>query len=174
MKREIDCLSTTVLAFLGILLGIVILGITAESDEIRRVIKIEADGVMLHYQKESFWNEKSFFKILNSKEEFEIKEINSFKKELGEYGRAIVNPEVKFDASKRATFLLCDIKGAKEDYWFDFDWFLRPLDLDFLDNHFKRRGKELYWQGNVKGVDLTISIEFPFLISNCHEHVWAR
>ena len=139
---------------------------------LRNAIEIKAEGEVLHYQKESFWNDKQFSNFLESKEEFEAKEINSFNRTLERYNRYAVNHKIAFDESKKSIVLICDIKGAKEGSWFDFDWFLRPYDLDFIDSHFQRKGKELCWEGEAKGVKTTISIKFPYPISNCHEHAW--
>jgi len=142
--------------------------------ELRNTIKIKAEGEILHYQKESLWSEDAFSEILRSRRKFESKEINSFTKNLERYKRHAVKPKVKFNEAGKSTTLICDIKGAKQGSWFDFDWFLRPWGLDFIDSHFKKREKELYWQGKVRGVKTIISIRFPYPISNCHEHVWPR
>lgn len=143
-----------------------------EIKPLRNAIEIKAEGEVLHYQRESFWNDKQFSKFLETKEKFEAKEINSFKKTLERYNRYAVNHKIEFDESKQSIVLICDIEGAKEGSWFDFDWFLRPYDLDFIDSHFQRKGKELCWEGEAKGVKTTISIKFPYPISNCHEHAW--
>ena len=142
--------------------------------ELRNTIKIKAEGEILHYQKESLWSEEDFSEILRSRKKFESKEISSFTKNLERYNRYAFKPKVKFNEAGKSTTLICDIKGAKQGSWFDFDWFLRPWGLDFIDSHFKKREKELYWQGKVRGVKTIISIKFPYSISNCHEHVWPR
>jgi hypothetical protein len=142
--------------------------------ELMNTIKIKAEGEILHFQKESLWSEKAFPEILRSRKEFESKEIHSFTKDLERFNRYAVNPKVKFNEPKKSTTLICDIKGAKQGSWFDFDWFLRPWGLDFIDSHFEKREKELYWQGKVEGAKTIISIRFPYSISNCHEHVWPR
>lgn len=142
--------------------------------ELRNTIKIKAEGEILHYQKESLWSEEAFSEILRSRKKFESKEINSFTKNLERYNRYAVKPKVKFNEARKSTTLICDIKGAKQGSWFDFDWFLRPWGLDFIDSHFDKREKELYWQGNVEGIKTIINIKFPYSISNCHEHVWPR
>jgi hypothetical protein len=138
----------------------------------RNAIEIKAEGEVLHYRRESFWNDKQFAKFLETKEDFEAKEIDSFKRTLERYKRYAVNHKIAFDESNKAIVLISDIQGAKERSWFDFDWFLRPYDLDFIDSHFQRKGKELCWEGEAKGVKTTISIKFPYPISNCHEHAW--
>ncbi|MEA3428237.1 MAG: hypothetical protein U9Q84_03230 [Thermodesulfobacteriota bacterium] len=82
---------------------------------LRNVIEIKAEGVVLHYQKESFSNDKQFSKFLESKEEFEAKEINSFNRTLERYNRYAVNHKIEFDESKKSIVLICDIEGAKKD-----------------------------------------------------------
>ena len=146
----------------------------AAMSELSKVIKIKAEGEVLHYQRESFWSNGEFSKLLELKEEFESKEIDSFKSTLERYNRDAVNSKIEFDELKKSTVLICDIKDAKEGSWFDFDWLLRPYGLDFLDSNFERKEKELYWEGEIDGVETTISIKFPYPISNCHEHVWPR
>ena len=137
-------------------------------------IEIKAEGEVLLYQRESFWNDEDFAKLLELKEEFEAKEIDSFTGTVERYKRYAVNPKIEFDESEKLTALLCDIKGAKEGNWFDFDWFLRPCGLDFIDSNFERKEKELYWEGEVGGIKTTVSIKFPYPIANCHEHVWPK
>ncbi len=141
---------------------------------LRNVIEIKAEGKILHYQKESLWNEEDFSEILRLRKKFESKEVGSFRKNVERYNRYAVDPKVEFNKAKKSTTLICDVKGAKAGSWYDFDWFLRPCDLDFIDSHFETREKELYWKGEIDGIRTTISIKFPFLISNCHEHVWPR
>lgn len=145
-----------------------------EVEPMRNAIEIKAEGEVLHYQRESFWNDEDFSELLELKEEFEAKEIDSFRKTLEKYNRYAVTPKIKLDESKKSTVLFCDIKGAKEGSWFDFDWFLRPLGLDFLDSHFQRKEKELRWEGKIREVKTKINIKFPYPISNCHEHVWSK
>ena len=137
-------------------------------------IEIKAEREILHYQRETFLNEEDFSEILKSKEKFQSEKTDVFKKILKRYNRQIVNPDMEFDEARKSIAFICDITGAKEGNWFDFDWFLRPLSLDFLDNHFERREKELFWEGKVDGKMTRISIKFPFGISNCHEHVWPK
>ena len=140
--------------------------------ESRNIIEITADGEILLFQRESFFNASVFSEILKSKEKYEAKEIDSLKSTLKKYHRDFANTVMKFDSTRCLTVFKCDIKDAKEGHWFDFDWFLRPYGLDFLDSKFKREERGLHWEGEVDGVKTIINIKFPFNISNCHEHVW--
>jgi hypothetical protein len=157
--------------------GMVVLAISivaCKADELRKVIEITAEGKILHYQQRSFWTEEDFAKILRSKDNFEAKEIATFRKDLARYNRSAVNLQVEFNKATRSTTFKCVVEGAKEGSWYDFDWFLRPRGLDFLDSPFERRAKELYWAGEINGVRTTVTLNFPSAISNCHEHVWPR
>lgn len=139
---------------------------------LRNAIEIKTEGEVLHYQRESLWNDEDFSRLLELKQEFKAKEIDSFITALERYNRYVINPKVKLNEARKTTILICDVKGAKEGSWYDFDWFLRPLSLDFIDSHFERREKELYWKGEINGIRTKICIKFPYCISNCHEHVW--
>ncbi|MCK4352030.1 hypothetical protein KAW65_01335 [candidate division WOR-3 bacterium] len=141
---------------------------------LKNVIDIKAKGNILHYQRESFWKRKDFSRLSKLKEEYRANEINSFRKSLRKYKKGDDNFIVKFNKSGKATILLCDVIGAKQGDWFNFDWFLEPLGLDFIDSYFKSKGRELYWEGEIKGVKTTISIKFPFPINICHKHIWPK
>lgn len=117
--------------------------------ELRNTIKIKAEGEILHYQKESLWSVGDFSEILRSRKKFESKEYSSFTKNLERYNRYAFKPKVKFNEAGKSTTLICDIKRAKQGSWFDFDWVLRSWGLDFIGSHFKKREKELSWQGKV-------------------------
>jgi len=79
-----------------------------------------------------------------------------------------------YQNQRKSAALICDIKGAKEGSWYDFDWFLRPRGLDLIDSHFEKKEKELRWEGKIEGVKTIVRIKFPYPISHCHEHVWPR
>mgnify|MGYP001066961605 CR=1 FL=1 len=140
-------------------------------EESKQIIKIKAEGEILHYQKASFWNEKAFSEILESKQEFESKEIDTFKKNLKKYNKHIINPKVEFDEARKSTILISDIKGAMYSTdSYDFHWLLGDLPFDLYQ--FKQSEKELNYEGEVNGVPTTIRLIFPYTIAHCHEHVW--
>jgi len=140
-------------------------------EETKRIIEIEAEGEILHYQEESLWNEEGFSKILESKKEFESERINSFKKSLERYDKHVVNPKIEFDEVRKSTILICDVKGAMySTNSYDFHWLLGDLPFDLYQ--FKQSEKELNYEGEVNGIPTTIRLGFPYTIAHCHEHVW--
>ncbi len=130
-------------------------------------IEIKAEGGTLYYFEKKRWaaNESP---ELKEKDKFRSNQIEKFK---ATYRVNAANFNVEIDKEEKTTDLKCNIY-VKFDTWYDFHWFLRPLGLDFIDNHFERREKELSWKGCLDGVKTTILLKFPFRINNCHAHVW--
>jgi hypothetical protein len=146
--------------------------------ETKSIIKVEAEGVVLHYSNELFWNEDAFLRILEHKTEFESNLIEQFNEKLstcGERDEHTVYANVEFNGTRKSTILICDIQGAmiSSDY-FTFRWLLDPLGLDFIDNNFQESEKGLFWEGPINGVPTTITLSFPFPIAHCHAHVWRK
>lgn len=139
----------------------------------RRVVKVKAEGEILHYQNQSFWSESSFSEILKVKDRFKLDQIISLNMSLQKSGVTMFNPKVEFNEENKSTTLICDIKGAmysKNGY--DFHWLL--ADLPFNLYAFEQSGNELVYEGEIKNVPTTIKLVFPFPISHCHEHVWSK
>lgn len=139
--------------------------------ELKDIVEINAEGEILHYREESFWNNEDFSKILKSKDEFESEEISSFSKKLAENNKQLLNPKIEFNVTKKTTLLTCDIKGAMyNNNSYDFHWLLRDLPFDLYQ--FKQSRKELKYEGKINGVPTSIKLTFPYSLSHCHEHVW--
>jgi len=178
------------IAMVLIVLGILIVGYRKESrviieehrestlqlrpvSNLKNVIEIRAEGEILHYKKESLWNEKDFSKILKSKNESTSKEVSSFRKDLERYNRYLVNPKIEFDEVGKSTTLICDVKGAMySTNSYEFHWLLGDLPFDLYQ--FKQSERELYYEGEINSIPTTIRLIFPFIIAHCHEHVWPR
>ena len=148
-------------------------GSTLEVNEsvAKRIIRIEAEGDVLHYQETLFWDERKFSEILADESEFSSHRIEKFKKT---YKVNADNFSVGFIEEKNSTLLSCDVHGKFTGNWYDFHWFLNPLGLDFLDSPFDKSKKALSWNGLINGISTRIVLEFPFSISNCHAHVWPK
>lgn len=139
-----------------------------EEGRIKKEIAIEMECTegIVSYKERSFWNQEV------EDEKFEEELIKEFKESIKGFGVEAKNCFVEFKES--STVLSCDVHGSLQHTWYDFDWFLRVRDLDFLDSDFERKEKELCWEGEVAGAKTTIIIKFPYAISNCHEHVWKK
>ncbi|MCD6239890.1 MAG: hypothetical protein J7K51_11350 [Thermotogae bacterium] len=137
----------------------------------RRIIRIEAEGYVLHYQETLFWEERKWAEILADKSGFSSYLIEEFKRT---YEVNADNFSVEFLEGKKSTFLMCDVHGKFNGNWYDFHWFLDSLGLDFLDSPFNKSERTLSWEGSIDGIPTSIVLEFPFSIENCHAHVWSK
>jgi hypothetical protein len=141
-----------------------------ELKELERNIVIEAEGETLHYFEQKKWTEDKFTRLIEEEEKFGSDQIEKFK---ATYGVDAGNFDVEINKKEKSTILKCDIY-VELDTWYDFQWFLRPLGLDFMDDHFERLERELSWEGSLNEVKTTILLKFAFKIDNCHAHVWAQ
>ena len=139
-----------------------------ELQELERNIVVEVEGGTLHYFEEKKWAEDEFSRLIQEEDRFssnQIEEFNAtYRADAGNFG-------VETDRKEKSSILKCEVY-AKFDTYYDFHWFLKPLGLDFIDDHFERSGRELSWEGSLNGAKMTIVLKFPFEISNCHAHVW--
>lgn len=160
-----------------------------EGGELKNVIEVRAEGTILHYRKESFWNEIKFSEIMENKTDFISDLIQNFNESLsvyGEGGERGTNARVEINEKNKSTVLRCDVHGAirksGNSYHATFFWLLRPLGLDFIDDHFEESREGLSWEGSVSGIQTTITIKLPPQnvayaawqrpIGHCHAHVW--
>ena len=140
-----------------------------ELKELGRNIVMEAEGETLHYLEEKKWADDEFSRLIQEEGKFSSKQIQEFKVT---YGVDAGNFDVETDEKEKSTILRCDIYTEFRASYYDFHWFLKPLGLDFLDDHFERSDRELSWEGSLDGVKTAILLKFPFEIRNCHAHVW--
>jgi len=151
------------------------------------IIKVEAHGIVIHYQRQSFWDEAELTTILQHEDDFSANVIDRFMDDLSQYDERAVNTSVEFNEAAKATILSCDIQGAiskrDNEYYAVFPWLLRPLGLDFIDSNFRESEKGLTWEGLVNGVPTTVTVELPSIddivykawehpVGHCHAHAW--
>jgi len=139
-----------------------------ELQELEKDIVIEAEEGTLHYSEQKKWAEDEFSRLAEEEEKFGSDQIEEFE---ATYEVDAGNFDIEVNKEEKSTILRCDIYVGV-DTWYDFHWFLEPLGLDFIDDHFERLERELSWEGHLEGVKTSILLEFPFKISNCHAHVW--
>jgi len=152
----------------------------------KRVVAIKVEGTVTHFLDESFWDEVQFSAIMERKAEFESDRIERLKGILSKHGLKGSNYVVEFDEAGKSTSLKCDVDGAiskrDDSYYGRFGWLLRPLGLDFIDDHFAESNKGLSWEGIVDDISTSVICEFPpqdvpyaawdHPIGHCHAHVW--
>lgn len=162
-------------------------GVVPEQGLLENSITVEVEGTIIHYQKQSFWNESEFSVIWENKEEFKNAVILDFDEKMyHEQGEYAVGADVEFEETKKATVLKCDIHDAitKSDdgYRATFLWLLRPLGLSFINDKFEESKEGLSWDGEVDGIPTNITIKLPPQesvyaawepsVGHCHGHVW--
>lgn len=156
------------------------------TEEIKRIVEVEAVNQTLHYQRESFWSAEIFLGLSANKGKFEADFMSSFDSNLAEYNLYAQNYEISFDEVSSSTKVTCHIYNGisktGDRYTARFQWLLYPLGLDFIDDDFEKSQNVLSWQGYVDSIPMTISLEFPHQDSpyaawhepngHCHAHVW--
>ncbi len=164
-------------------------GVVPETGLLENNITVEVEGTIIHYQKQSFWNESEFSAILENKEEFKNAVIHDFNEKLSKHherGEYAVGAGVEFDEMKKATVLKCDVHDAIREsdgeYYATFKWLLVPFGLDFIDDNFEESKEGLSWDEEVDGIPMNISIKLPLQetvyaaweqpVGHCHGHVW--
>jgi hypothetical protein len=156
----------------------------------KSIVRVETEGLVLHYQNESYWEEGQYPVILQNKAKFSSGLIAKFVEDVSRHGEKcedVANANVEFNEERKSTVLRCDIEGAvsksENKYNATFFWLLRPLGLDFIDDHFEESKRGLFWQGSANGVPTTITVELPTIdgfaykaweypVGHCHAHVW--
>lgn len=153
---------------------------------IKSIIKVEAEGTVLHLRNESFWVEDQFLSILEHKAEFKIcliEQLNESLSTYGERGEYAMDVNIEFDEVRKTTVLECNVLGAVSKsgskYHATFRWLLGTLKLDFIDDDFEHIEKGLHWKGLISGVPTTVILKFPVSVpawgqpnGHCHAHVW--
>ncbi len=157
-----------------------------EIKKIKSTIKTEVQGATVYYREESFWTEEDFLRILENKDEFSFNCIDKFVSSVSTYGKEAVNLRVEFNSEENSTILTDEVYGAISKtgnrYYATFEWLIRPMELDFIDDHFEETEQGLSWEGKINGVPTEIICEFPYTGSpykawahptgHCHAHVW--
>ena len=158
-----------------------------EEGEIQRVVEVKAEGLTLQYLRQSFWGEERFSNYSANQAQFRTDFKDDFERRLAKYNISASGYSFSFDSATQSTQIRCDIHDAISKtggkYTARFQWLLDPLGLDFIDNDFKESKKGLSWEGVIKGVSTTITVELPTIdnsvyeawkhpIGHCHAHAW--
>lgn len=147
------------------------------SEEAERIIEVEAVDQVVHYRCQCFWDEEEFSEL--SENELETRFKDRYKVDARDF-------ESSFDEANHSTVTECYIYGtiskSQSRCTADFLWLLNPLELDFIDDHFKEFESGLSWQGSVKNIPTSIEVKCPpqgsvyeawqYPVGHCHGHVW--
>jgi|GEM_PF-3430054 len=140
-------------------------------DEAERIIRMDAEGDVIHYEETLFWDEEAFSEILEDESRFLVTSKNEFS---DTFGADADNFDVELVEDNNSAVFSCDIHEKFNGERYDFLWFLNPLGLDFIDSSFSRSEKQLSWGGVLEGKKTVIVLSFSFSIDNCHAHVWEN
>jgi hypothetical protein len=157
-----------------------------EVQEMKNVIQTDVQDTTVHYLRESFWSDNDFAAIVENKDEFTSCLIEEFTNIVSSYRKEAVNPEVTLNSQRKSVVLNCRVTGAISKtgnrYYATFEWLIRPLGLDFIDNNFIETEEGLFWEGDIDGTPTVIEARFPYTGSSyeawshptghCHAHVW--
>lgn len=148
-----------------------------EQGEIKRVIEVEADGLTCHYLRQSFWTEEEFSAHLANQAQFKADSKQDFEQREVKYNVSASDYSFSFDTATQSTIARCDIHDATSlragsEYYAQFEWLLKPLGLDFIDDNFKESERGLSWESSIQGIPISITLSFPASIDHCHAHVW--
>jgi len=160
-----------------------------EEGELKRVIEVKAEGLIAHYLRQSFWGEEEFSSYFANQAQFQSDFKGDFEPGLAKDGVSASDYSFSFDSATHSTVIRCDIHDAissagEGKYRARFGWLLNPLGLDFIDDDFTESSSGLSWQGIVKGVPTTVTVELPTIDSfvyeawgpaycgHCHAHAW--
>lgn len=140
------------------------------AEKARRMIEVEVVDQTVLYRYQYFWDEEEFLELSGSELEARFKE---------EYNVEAKDFEISFTTK---CYVYGTISKSRDRYTADFLWLLRPLGLDFIDDHFKETNHGLSWQGKIDGVPATIEVKCPpqdcvyeawqHPVGHCHGHIW--
>ena len=151
----------------------------------KRVIRTRVVDMNVAFEERDYWTD---YGAIGDREAFSEALVSNFTATFSDYGLQVLEPEVTFDDLNGTTTFRCVIKGAVtkvgDKYYARFEWLLRPLGLDFIDDHFEESEYGLSWEGYAKGVWTEITCEFPYTgmvyeawgepVGHCHAHVWWK
>jgi hypothetical protein len=153
------------------------------------IVEVRAQGTVILYQRQSFWDEDELSTILQDKDSFSSCVVDEFADDLSKYGKQATDTKIEFNEEAKSMILRCEIHGAitKKDnsYYAVFSWLLEPLGLDFIDSDFEESEKGLFWKGHTNGVPTTLGVELPTIncavykawqhpVGHCYAHAWCE
>ncbi|MFP4005786.1 MAG: hypothetical protein ACLFUR_03585 [Candidatus Hadarchaeia archaeon] len=129
---------------------------------ITRTLRIEVTGEVMYYRETYIWSENDYVNIKDKREEFEELQKDLFK---DKYDIEPEFTEIRFFDTDRSTLFQCEVwdkVGEEENvYVGNFDWFLNPLGLNFVDNEFEETNANLIWNNELDEISTGIVLDLP-------------
>ena len=159
-----------------------------KTGEVKDVIQTEVNGTTVYYREEVYWSKDCFLRIIKNKDEFISNFTKGFISRVTPYGMKVLNLNVALNEEDSSTILTCEVYNSVSKngnkYYATFEWLIRPLGLDFIDNHFTESIGGLSWKGKINGIPTEITCKFPYTglpynawaqpTGHCHAHVWRK
>jgi hypothetical protein len=167
--------------------------ITPTAVQEKRIITVEAEGLILNYSQGLHWDEKRFDREYDAYSADKAKYLQDF---VEGFSKEFLNPanlkatdwkvsfiseyELEADEATYLALIQCKIHGAAsgtaESPTFRTEWLLRPIfggRPDLYDFEQPMDGMLVY-EGEIDHTPITITLRFPKPISHCHYHVWYK
>jgi len=143
--------------------------------ETKQVIEVEAEGLTLHYLRQSFWTEEEFSAHLANQAQFKADFKEHFEGRLAKERVSASDYSFSFDSATKSTVIRCDIHDAVSRtgnrYTARFEWLELHTGFDLLN--FDKISKDtLKAETEINGTAITLTLLFPAPTGNCHWHVW--
>ena len=167
--------------------------ITPTAVQEKRVITVEAEGLILNYGQGLYWDEERFGREYDAYSADKARYLKDF---VEGFSKEFLKPanleatdwkvsfrsEYELETGKATylTLIQCKIHGAAsgtaESPYFRSEWLLKPLlgkRADLYD--FERpTDRMLVYEGEIDHTPITITLRFPKPINHCHYHVWYK
>jgi hypothetical protein len=175
--------------------ALAVLVFAAAGAGLQRAITVEAEGEVLSYSDDLYWDEGQFDQEYREFSAGKAKYMNDLVQSLSKEWREGAYYEVEtknwaisfrseYELEGEATYLariLCDVQGPEigttGSPYYAFEWLLKPIfgaGPDLYAFEYSPDGKSLIYEGEIEYSPITITLIFPKPISHCHYHVWYR
>jgi len=153
---------------------------------LRRVLTASVDQDKVRYVEVITYSEEDFKKVIGSWDEISEKLRKEFSSRIQGYGVKVEDLKVNRIPENSSIAITCIVTGCTwttaEGYYADMSWLIRPLGLDFIDDHFKETPHSLEWTGKLNNIEIKIIVNLPpqnapyeawqHPAGHCHAHIW--
>lgn len=169
----------------------------AAASQERQIITVEVEELILNYSEELFWTKEQFDQeyrefladkagYLGDIEEDLLRQWSEYGIETTDWSVSFITEYEETGKAAYSTLVRCEVHNAisksGDSYYARFEWLLRPLGLDFIDDGFEESTDGLSWEGTINGLPTTIIVKLPPRDSvyeawhhpngHCHAHAW--
>lgn len=134
----------------------------SKEEAIGRNFRISVRGEVIHYNETYTWSENNYQTIIDNEGGFRSIQVQHFEET---YGMEPKFYETRFIDTDMTTLFECEIREKVTEnenrYTAEFDWFLNPRGLNFVENDFEGTKTELTWHGEFNGISTGIVIDLP-------------